>query len=77
MFKYDERYLLVGLSPYYFCSLDMSGFVTFGSRRISLAEHSYSSFALVVSYLCVGDDLPPSSSDANKGCQWEIQTDEG
>jgi hypothetical protein len=34
-------------------------------------------FALVIFiYLCVGDDLPPSSGDANEGWQWEIQTDE-
>jgi hypothetical protein len=34
-------------------------------------------FALVVFiYLCVGEDLPPSSSDAGEGWQWEIQTDE-
>jgi hypothetical protein len=36
------------------------------------------SFALVVFiYLCVGEDLPPSLGDANEGCQWEVQTDEG
>jgi hypothetical protein len=35
-------------------------------------------FSLVVFiYLCVGEDLPPSSNDADEGCQWEIQTDEG
>jgi hypothetical protein len=35
-------------------------------------------FALVVFiYLCAGEDLPPSSSDVNEGCQWEMQTDEG
>jgi hypothetical protein len=28
-------------------------------------------------YLCAGEDLSPSSSDADKGWQWEIQTDEG
>jgi hypothetical protein len=34
-------------------------------------------FALVVfTYLCAGEDLPPSS-DADEGWQWEIQTDEG
>jgi hypothetical protein len=34
-------------------------------------------FTLVVFiYLCAGDDLPPSG-DADEGCQWEIQTDEG
>jgi hypothetical protein len=35
-------------------------------------------FALVVFiYLYAGEDLPPSSGDADEGCQWEIQTDEG
>jgi hypothetical protein len=35
-------------------------------------------FALVVFiYLCAGEDQPPSSGDADEGCQWEIQTEEG
>jgi hypothetical protein len=35
-------------------------------------------FALVVFiYLCVGENLPPTSGDADEGYQWEIQTDEG
>jgi hypothetical protein len=51
-------------------------FHDFGSRWISLAEHSRSRFALVVSYLCVGEYLPPISGDADEGSQWEIQTDE-
>jgi hypothetical protein len=35
-------------------------------------------FALVVFIcLCAGEDVPPSSGDANKGCKWEVQTDEG
>jgi hypothetical protein len=55
----------------------MSSFVAFGSRRISLAERSRSSFALIVSCLCVGEDLPPPSDDADEDCQWEVQTDEG
>jgi hypothetical protein len=55
----------------------MSSFVTFGSRWISLAECHRSSFDLVVSYLCAGEDLPPSSGDADEGCQWEIQNNEG
>jgi hypothetical protein len=54
----------------------MSSFVDFGSRQISLAERSHSSFALVISCLCAGVDLPPSD-DTNEGCQWEIQIDEG
>jgi hypothetical protein len=56
----------------------MSSFVAFRSRRISLVERSRSSFDFVVSCLCVGEDLPPPSSDAaDEGCQWEVQTDEG
>jgi hypothetical protein len=35
-------------------------------------------FALVIFiYLCAGEDLPPPSGDADEGCMWEIQTDEG
>jgi hypothetical protein len=35
-------------------------------------------FALVVFiYLCAGEDLSPSFDDVDKGCQMEIQTDEG
>jgi hypothetical protein len=35
-------------------------------------------FALVdFIYLCAGEDLPPSSGDANEGWQWGIQTNEG
>jgi hypothetical protein len=34
-------------------------------------------FALIVfMYLCGDEDLPPSG-DADEGCQWEIQIDEG
>jgi hypothetical protein len=55
----------------------MFNFETFGSRRISLAERSHSSFALIVSFMCTGEDLPPPFGDVNEGCQWEIQTDEG
>jgi hypothetical protein len=55
----------------------MSSSVTFGSRRISLAESSHLRFALVVSCMCAGEDLPPSFGDADEGCQWEVQTDEG
>jgi hypothetical protein len=55
----------------------MSSFIAFGSQRISLAERSRPSFALVVSYLCAGEDLPSSSGDADEGYQWEIKTNEG
>jgi hypothetical protein len=54
----------------------MSSFMVFGSRRISLAERSRSSFSLVIFILCAGGDLSPSSDDVDEGCQWEIQTDE-
>jgi hypothetical protein len=54
----------------------MSSFVAFGSRWICLVEHSRLSFALLVSLQCAGEDLPPSN-DAGRGCQWEVQTDEG
>jgi hypothetical protein len=53
----------------------MSSFTTFGSQQISLDEQCRSSFALVVSYLCVGQDLPPPSNVTDEGCQWEMQTD--
>jgi hypothetical protein len=32
---------------------------------------------VVLFRLCVGEDLPLSSGDADEGCQWEMQTDEG
>jgi hypothetical protein len=54
----------------------MSSFVAFGPRRISLAEHSRSSFALIVSCLCAGENFPPFN-DVDEGCQWEVQTDVG
>jgi hypothetical protein len=50
----------------------MSSFVAFGSQRISLAEHSRSSFALFVSLLCAGFSLSLSSNDAIGGSQWEL-----
>jgi hypothetical protein len=55
----------------------MSSFAAFRSRRISHIECSRSSFALIVSYLCAGEDIPSSSGDTDEGCQWEIQTSEG
>jgi hypothetical protein len=55
----------------------MSSFMAFGSRRISLAKRSGSCFSLVVYLLRVGEDLPPSSGDADEDCQWEVRTDEG
>jgi hypothetical protein len=50
--------------------------VAFGSWRISLVERNCLSFALIVRYLYAGDDLSPSD-DADEGCQWEVQTNEG
>jgi hypothetical protein len=58
-------------------SINPSSFVAFRSRRISLAERSRSSFALVVSCLCAGENLLPPSDSVDEGCQWEVQTDEG
>jgi hypothetical protein len=45
----------------------------FGSRWISLAEHSRSSFAFFISVLCAGFSLSLSSDDAVGGSQWEVQ----
>jgi hypothetical protein len=28
-------------------------------------------------FLCAGEELLPLSGDADEGCQWEVQTDEG
>jgi hypothetical protein len=54
----------------------MSSFMAFESQWISLTVRSHSSFALTVSLMYAGEDLPPSG-DADEGCQWEVQTDEG
>jgi hypothetical protein len=43
---------------------------------VSLAKHSRSSFALVV-FLYAVEELLHLSDDADDGCQWEVQTDEG
>jgi hypothetical protein len=48
----------------------------FWSPWISLADRSRSSFALV-DFLCAGEELLPLSGNADKGCQWEVETDEG
>jgi hypothetical protein len=51
--------------------------MAFGSRRISLAERSRSSFAFVI-FICVQVRiflLLPATAD--EGWQWEMQTDEG
>jgi hypothetical protein len=44
---------------------------------MSLAEHSRSGFALIVSCLCAAEDLPPLFGDVDDCCQWEVQTDAG
>jgi hypothetical protein len=46
--------------------------VAIGSRQISLAEHSRSSFALFVSVLCASFSLSPDV--AVGGSQWKVQT---
>jgi hypothetical protein len=53
--------------------------VVFGSQRIGLVERCRSSFCffVVLFCLCVGEDLALSFGDADEGCQWEVQTDEG
>jgi hypothetical protein len=43
---------------------------------IGLAKRSRSSYALVV-FLCADEELLPLSGDADEGCQWDVQTDEG
>jgi hypothetical protein len=50
--------------------------VIFWSPWISLVERSCSRFALVV-FLCAGEELVLLSDNADEGCQWEVQTDEG
>jgi hypothetical protein len=46
----------------------MSSFVAFRPQRISLDERSCSGFALLISLLCAGEDLPPFD-DVEEGCQ--------
>jgi hypothetical protein len=41
--------------------------VIFWSPRISLADRSHSSFALVV-FLCAGEELLPLFGNADEGC---------
>jgi hypothetical protein len=41
---------------------------------LSIVAQAFALFVFI--YLCAGEDLPPSSGDADEGCQWEIQTDE-
>jgi hypothetical protein len=56
------------MSPYHFEALTCLEFVAFTSRWISL---------IVFICLCAGEDIPPSSGDADEGCQWKVQTNEG
>jgi hypothetical protein len=50
--------------------------VIFWSPWISLTERSRSNLLLWF-FLCIGEELFPLLGDANEGCQWEIQTNEG
>jgi hypothetical protein len=59
--------MLVGLSPLSDLKSCMCSFVVLGSQWINFVERNHSSFDLVVSLLCVGDDLP-LSSNVDKGC---------
>jgi hypothetical protein len=35
-------------------------------------------FAIVIFIcLCAGEDVPPSDDDADEGCHWEVQSNEG
>jgi hypothetical protein len=43
----------------------------------SVVAQAFAFTLVIFIYLCAGEDLSPSSSDADEGCQWEIQTDEG
>jgi hypothetical protein len=67
----------VDFNLYHFEAFACLEFVASESRWISLAECSRSSFCSYWFYLCAGEDVAPSSSDANDGCQWEVWTDEG
>jgi hypothetical protein len=42
---------------------------------LSVVAQPFALFVFI--YLCVDDDLPSSSGDADESWQWEIQTDEG
>jgi hypothetical protein len=42
---------------------------------LSIVAQAFALFIFI--YLCAGEDLSPSTGDADEGCQWEIQTDEG
>jgi hypothetical protein len=50
----------------------MSSFMAFGSRRICLAECSRSNFALVVSHLCVCEDLCDRTISEMRGLSLKI-----
>jgi hypothetical protein len=59
-----------GMSPYHFEAFACLEFVAFGTQWISLIEHSCSSFCSYCFFcLCAGEDIPPSSGDADEGCQ--------
>jgi hypothetical protein len=54
---------------------DTSRSQSFLSRRVNPAKRNHSSFTLVY-LLCAGENLP-LFADADEGCQWEVQNDEG
>jgi hypothetical protein len=56
------------MSQYYFETFACLEFMALGSRWLSLAERSRSSFYSYCFYLCVGEDVP-LSDDVDKGCQ--------
>jgi hypothetical protein len=51
--------------------------VIFWSPWISLAKRSHLGFALVVFFLCAGEELLPLSDDAVEGCQWKAHNGDG
>jgi hypothetical protein len=63
------------MSQYYFEVFTCLEFVALESRQLSLAGRSHSSFYSCCFYLYVDEDVS-HSGDADKGCQWEVQTNE-
>jgi hypothetical protein len=60
--------MLVGLESLFHLKSCMSSFMAFGSRQLSLVVRSRLSFVIIASLLCVGEDLPPYSDDADEDC---------
>jgi hypothetical protein len=63
------------MSQYYFEAFACLEFVALESRQLSLVGRSRSGFCSCCFYLYVDEDVP-HSGDADKGYQWEVQTDE-